>query len=147
VPRLLLLPASFAGFVISLYLTLMHFRGAIPACFIVQGCETVQTSRYSAIGGIPLAFLGTGFFTVTFYMSIGLIVSPGVLLVRAYKLLTLLGAVSVIPLFLIQAIVLSAYCSYCLATEIVMLAMWIGSYTQKSTGTAEATSEDRSLEV
>jgi uncharacterized membrane protein len=48
--------------------------------------------------------------------------------VRVYKLLAFLGALAIIPLFLLQAIVLKAFCSYCLATEVIMLAMWIVSF-------------------
>ena len=39
-----------------------------------------------------------------------------------------LGALAIIPLFLLQAIVLKAFCSYCLATEVLMLAIWILSF-------------------
>jgi uncharacterized membrane protein len=126
--RAVLLCLSFLGFVVSLYLTIMHYRGIVPPCQIVRGCETVQTSRYSVIAGVPVALLGTAFFTVMFYLGIGLLTGPGATLVRAYKLLAYAGALAVIPLFLIQAILLKAYCSYCLATEVIMLALWVGSF-------------------
>jgi len=127
-----LLGASYVGFVISLYLTLVHYRGYIAPCHVVHGCEVVQTSRYSVILGIPVALAGAVFFTLMFYLGIGLLTRPGLLLVRAYKLLAYAGALAVIPLFLLQAVVLRAFCSYCLATEVMMLAMWGASFALTS---------------
>ena len=49
-------------------------------------------------------------------------------LVLVFKVLTFLGALAIIPLFLLQAIVLKAFCSYCLATEVLMLAIWVLSF-------------------
>lgn len=120
--------AAYVGFVISLYLTFVHYRGYVSPCYVVHGCEQVQTSQYSAIAGIPVALLGTIFFGLMFYLAIGLLTGPGPALVSAYKVLAFLGALAVIPLFLLQALVLKAFCSYCVATEIVMLSMWIVSF-------------------
>jgi hypothetical protein len=39
-----------------------------------------------------------------------------------------LGALAAIPLFLLQAVVLKAFCTYCLVTEALLVAMWIGSF-------------------
>ena len=88
----------------------------------------MQTSRYSVIMGVPVALLGTVFFTVMFYLGIGLLVDPSIMLVRVYKVMAYAGALSAIPLFLVQAILLKAYCSYCLATEVVLLSLWAGSF-------------------
>jgi len=120
--------ASYAGFVISLYLTFVHYRGYVSPCYVVHGCEQVQTSRFSMILGVPLALLGTVFFGVMFYLAIGLLTRSSVTLVRVYKVLAYAAALGVIPLFLIQAISLRAFCSYCVATEAIMLSMWIVSF-------------------
>ena len=68
-----LLGAAFAGFVLSMYLTLVHYRGYVSPCFVVHGCEQVQTSRYSVVLGIPVALLGTVFFALMFYLAIGVL--------------------------------------------------------------------------
>jgi uncharacterized membrane protein len=120
--------ASYAGFVVSLYLTFVHYRGYVSPCYVVHGCEQVQTSRFSTIGPLPLALLGTVFFGLMFYLAIGLLTRSSVALVRTYKVLAYLAALAVIPLFLIQAIWLRAFCSYCVLTEAIMLAMWIVSF-------------------
>jgi uncharacterized membrane protein len=119
---------AYAGFVVSTYLTIVHYRGYVSPCYVVQGCETVQTSKYSVVLGVPVALAGAVFFGLLFYLSVGLLKDRGRLLVLAFKVLAFLGALAIIPLFLLQAIVLKAFCSYCLATEVLMLAIWILSF-------------------
>lgn len=119
---------AYAGFVVSAYLTIVHFRGYVSPCYVVQGCETVQTSEYSVILGVPVALAGAVYFGLLFYLTVGLLRGSALWLVRAFKVLSFLGALAIIPLFLLQAIVLKAFCSYCLATEVLMLAIWILSF-------------------
>jgi len=124
----LLAGAAYAGFVMSLYLTFVHYRGYVSPCYVVKGCEAVQTSKYSAILGVPLALLGTVFFALMFYLGIGLLTGSRVRVVQAYKVLAFVGALAIIPLFLLQAIVLKAFCTYCLASEAIMLVLWVASF-------------------
>ena len=133
----LIAAAAYAGFVVSLYLTFVHYRGYVSPCYVVHGCETVQTSKYSVILGVPLALLGTAFFGLLFYLSIALLTSSRPWVVTGYRVLAFLGALAIIPLFLLQAIVLRAFCTYCVATEVIMLALWVLSFllpAQSSTG-------------
>jgi uncharacterized membrane protein len=46
------------GVGIAGYLTYVHYAGLHPICEIGHGCETVQTSRYASLLGIPVALLG-----------------------------------------------------------------------------------------
>ena len=55
-------------------------------------------------------------------------------LVSLYKVLAFVGALAMIPLFLLQAVVLKAFCSYCVATEVIMLSIWIVSFLLTSRG-------------
>jgi len=55
-------------------------------------------------------------------------------LARVFKVLAFLGALAIIPLFLLQAIVLKAFCTYCVATEVLMLAIWIVSFLLAAPG-------------
>jgi len=127
-----LIVLSFAGFLVSLYLTYAHFRNVLPRCYVTSGCDTVITSRYSVIAGVPLALIGTVGFVVMFYLAIALLVSPGSRLMRAYEVLAYVGLLVAICLFLLQAIVLRAFCSYCLAVEGIVLLLWVGSYVLTS---------------
>jgi uncharacterized membrane protein len=120
--------AAYAGLVISAYLTIVHYRGYVSPCYVVHGCETVQTSKYSVILGVPVALIGALFFGLTFYLAVGLLRSSSLTLVRVFKVFAFLGALAIIPLFLLQAIVLKAFCTYCVATEVIMLGIWILSF-------------------
>ena len=102
---------AYAGFVVSAYLTIVHYRGYVSPCYVVQGCETVQTSKYSVILGVPVALAGAVFFGLLFYLAVGLLRSSALTLVRVFKVLAFLGALAIIPLFLLQAIVLKAFCT------------------------------------
>jgi hypothetical protein len=46
------------GVGIAGYLTYVHYAGLRPICGISHGCETVQTSSYASLVGIPVALLG-----------------------------------------------------------------------------------------
>lgn len=49
------------GLVASGYLFVVHELGGTPVCGPVGGCETVATSEYSSVAGIPVAAFGFGF--------------------------------------------------------------------------------------
>jgi uncharacterized membrane protein len=134
--RCALVILALLGFLSGLYLTLVHYRGGIPRCYVVQGCDIVQTSKYSAILGVPIALFGAVYFTLMFYLGIGLMATPTRKLVLGYKLLSYAGALAAIPLFLLQAVVLRAFCTYCLVTEAVLFLMWVGSFAVKPAGPA-----------
>ena len=124
--------AAYAGFLISAYLTFVHYRGYVSPCYVMHGCEAVQTSKYSVILGVPLALLGTAFFAVMFYLGIALLTGSRVLVSHVYKVLAFAGALAVIPLFLIQAVLLKAFCTYCVATEAIMLLLWVVSFLRRA---------------
>ena len=69
-----------------------------------------------------------------FYLAVGLLRGRSVMLVRVFKVFAFLGALAIIPLFLLQAIVLKAFCTYCVATEVLMLAIWILSFLLAAPG-------------
>jgi len=113
------------GFIDATYLTILHYKNAIPPCTIAHGCEIVLTSKYSMLGPIPIALLG-----VLFYLSVlGLL---GLLLqgikhisVGNWKLdigywiflLTFCSLIVSAILLALQAFVLHAFCQYCLISE------------------------------
>jgi Vitamin K epoxide reductase family len=44
---------TLGGVGIAGYLTYVHYAGLHPVCGISHGCETVQTSSYAYLAGIP----------------------------------------------------------------------------------------------
>ncbi len=116
--KLTLLFLSVAGFFNASYLTVLHYKNVIPPCNIAKGCETVLTSQFSTIAGIPIALIGSLFFlTLIFLLLLGFF--------KYFKVLILAGVVVSIILFGIQAFILHAFCQYCLLSEVIILAIFI----------------------
>ena len=54
-----------AGLAVATYLSVQHVTGGIPACGISSGCDTVTTSEYAALMGVPVAIIGVaGYATI-----------------------------------------------------------------------------------
>ena len=45
---------ALAGLGIAGYLTYVHYAGVHPVCVASGGCETVQSSSYAKLAGIPV---------------------------------------------------------------------------------------------
>jgi uncharacterized membrane protein len=56
--RLAILVITVIGIGIATYLTYVHYAGIKVACLSSGGCETVQASKWSKLGGVPVAVLG-----------------------------------------------------------------------------------------
>jgi len=54
-----MLVLSAIGFLDATYLTVEHYRGEIPPCAIIGGCEAVLTSPQAKIADVPVALLGS----------------------------------------------------------------------------------------
>src|SRR5258708_28470553 len=116
---------SFLGFLDNTYLTIEHYKNAIPPCTIAHGCETVLTSRFSTISGIPISILG-----ILFYLfSIGLVVlyldTKRTLFLKFLLILTSISLIVSLVLVGIQAFVLHAFCQYCLTSEGINIVLFV----------------------
>lgn len=116
------------GVGIAGYLTSTHLFNAQIACVGGSSCEEVQGSRFGTMMGIPLPFLGLGF-----YLAVLTLVAVGrtkpVLrdtVLPILLILTLSGAIFSGYLTGVQAAVLGQFCMWCLgsaATETSLLAV------------------------
>src|SRR3989344_4887040 len=61
---------SLAGFVDSTYLTAKHFLGTPVPCSLLEGCETVLSSPYSVVAGIPVALFGSLLYASVFLVTL-----------------------------------------------------------------------------
>lgn len=63
--RITLIVLTLLGLAVSSYVTYVHYAGIKPACTAGESCTKVQTSRYSEIGGVPVALIGLiGYVTI-----------------------------------------------------------------------------------
>ena len=110
---------SFLGFLDAAYLTIVHFQNQIPPC-TTDGCETVLTSSYAEIWGIPIALFGGLFYISVFFLVLA--DRKGLTL-----LLTGVGFVVSAVLFCLQLFVIDAFCTYCLVSAGITTLLFITS--------------------
>jgi uncharacterized membrane protein len=113
------------GIAISAYLTFVKLSGGQPYCGPIVGCETVNTSPYSAVFGIPVALGG---------LVASAIVLGGVIwwwragdrrgLATAYFVglasLPFLAYLTYLELYVIHAI-----CAWCVAYAVTVVVGWL----------------------
>lgn len=116
--------AAVVGIAISAYLTWVKISGGQPYCGPIVGCETVNTSPYSEVFGIPVAVFGLGVSTA---ILVGVVawwrnnLRQGLLLAYVLGLVSLpiLGYLTYLELFVIHAI-----CVWCVGYAITVLIGW-----------------------
>lgn len=104
-----------AGVGIAGYLTYVHYAGLHPICGISHGCETVQTSSYASLFGIPVALLGLITY-VLILISLRRSDENGLL---AGYVLTLIGFGFSVYLSYREVFTIHAICSWCVSSAIV----------------------------
>jgi len=116
------------GLMIGTYLTLYKFGiiGAL-ACG-VGSCETVQTSRWSTLMGLPVATWGLGYYALVFVLTmIGVqprwVESRGLSL--ALLLLTGWGFLFSSWLTYLEARVINAWCQWCVISACVATILFV----------------------
>ncbi|MBI2031771.1 MAG: vitamin K epoxide reductase family protein [Candidatus Levybacteria bacterium] len=120
---------AFLGFLDATYLTILHYKNAFPPCTITKGCETVLTSQFATIFGVPIALLGSLFYVsiiavcLMFYHNSRKIFSNAIFFIAAT------GVIASILLFYIQLAILKNFCQYCVLSEIINLSIFFLSYS------------------
>lgn len=104
---------ALVGLVDSIYLTVHHYTAEPVPCSITNGCEQVLTSAYAEVAGIPLAAFGAAAYFIAF--SLALLTAFGNRSMwRLFGLQTLLMAAFSGWLIYVQAMVIHAFCQFCL---------------------------------
>jgi uncharacterized membrane protein len=110
---------SVVGIAIAGYLTYVHYAGISPVCEIAHGCEKVQTSEWSKVGGVPVALLGLlGYVAILAALSI-----PGELAMTAAAGLAVVGAGFSAYLTYREVFTIEAICIWCVASALLMVAL------------------------
>ncbi|HEX4282170.1 MAG TPA: vitamin K epoxide reductase family protein [Solirubrobacteraceae bacterium] len=106
---------TLGGVGIAGYLTYVHYAGLRPVCGISHGCETVQTSSYAYLAGVPVALLG-----LLTYLLILITVrrQSDNALVTGY-VLSLIGFGFSLYLTYREVFTIHAICSWCVSSAIV----------------------------
>lgn len=108
----------------AIYLTIHHLTGEMVPCSVTGGCETVLTSSYAEIGGIPLASFGA----IAYFIAFSLAILAAFGNRRAwfvFGLQTTLMAVTSLYLIYLQLFVIKAICQYCMLSAGVCLTLFV----------------------
>lgn len=123
------LALSVAGLYDATLLTIQHYTKLGLPCSFSGGCERVLTSKFSTIGGVPIALGGVLFYALVLFLMLVAVTNKQ----RPNKYLMLgwgaIGFVTSLGLTAIQAFIIRAWCQYCLlsaltSTLIFLVAIW-----------------------
>ena len=111
IATLAILGAGIAG-----YLTVTHLTHTTVAC-VTGGCETVQSSKYSELFGIPVAAIG-----LAGYVLLGASAGFRTDVARvAGAAAALVGLVVALYLVYVQLGVIGAVCQWCMASDVLLV--------------------------
>ena len=111
-----LLVVALLGLADASYLTLEHYQGVIPPCTVVSGCETVLTSAYSVVAGIPVSLLGAIYYLIILVGVFAFLESKKTVLLKWALVCTIAGMLFSLWFIYVQAFILGAWCLYCLGS-------------------------------
>ena len=116
------------GLFVSAYLTLYHYGyiGTLT-CSATNGCETVQTSKWSKLLGLPVATWGLGYYSFTFALTIVGVqdrFAQSRQLSLVLVLLTGWGAVFSAWLTYLEGFAIHAWCQWCLGSATIAVLLF-----------------------
>lgn len=115
------LALSFLGFIDATYLTILHYKNAIPPCSIAQGCEIILTSKFASLANIPISLIGSVFYLTAIVLTLIFIQTKQKSTLKLLFIIISLGAVLSLGLILVQIFILKAICQYCLVSDFISL--------------------------
>ena len=104
------------GLGIAAYLTYIHYAGIKPLCLASGGCEKVQSSHWSKLGGVPVAVLGL----VGYAAILALLFVPGETGLAGMALVALVGFGFSLYLTWAELFRIHAICQWCVASAVLM---------------------------
>jgi uncharacterized membrane protein len=107
---------ALVGLGIASYLTYVHYAGLHPLCLASGGCEKVQSSHWSKLGGIPVATIGL----VGYVAILVLLFVPGEAGLAGTALVALVGFGFSLYLTYVELFRIHAVCQWCVASAILM---------------------------
>ena len=115
------------GLADSVYLTIHHFTGEAVPCNLVTGCETVLSSQYAEMFGIPTAAFGAAAYFLAFALAV-LAAYGNRSMWNIFGALVAVMAIFTAYLIYLQGVVIEAFCQFCLisaATTLTLLIIFI----------------------
>jgi len=112
------------GLADAIYLTVHHYTAVPVPCSITEGCEQVLTSPYAEIGGFPLAGFGAIAYFAAFSLAL-LAVFGDRRMWTLFGIQVTLMAVFTGWLIYLQAMVIEAFCQFCLLSAATTMTLFL----------------------
>ena len=108
---------------IAAYLTVAHLTHTQVAC-VTGGCETVQSSKYSELVGVPVAAIGLAGYaligaTAGFRSDVARVIGAAA---------ALAGFVFAVYLIYVQIGVIGAVCQWCITSDVLLALLVAATY-------------------
>jgi|SRR3990167_5201451 len=111
----ILLIAVVVGIVVSGYLYLKTLDPSSVTCSIGGGCETVLSSQYAKIFGLPVAGLGVLWYLVSLLL-VWLVYFKRIWATLPFQIWVSIGLVFSLYLLYLEKYKIGAYCTWCLVS-------------------------------
>jgi len=126
--RIVTIILAFIGLADSIYLTAIKITNTVAYCLPGLGdCETVNTSRFSELFGVPIALLGA--LAYVMILSILYLESKNAFFTANGGLLlfglSLVGVLYSAYLTYVEIAVIHAICPYCVISALVLLGIFV----------------------
>ena len=120
-PGLVLAGLDFIGLCIASYLAVVEVGGGTPVCGPLHGCETVASSPYSRINGIPVAVFGVMLSLFLMTAALAWWRTGATWLLAAHYVGSLVGVLFETYFTYLELFVIDAVCVWCLTYFITLL--------------------------
>lgn len=109
-----------AGLLVSIYLTFKTYDPSSVACSIGGGCETVLSSDYAKILGVPVSVYGILWYVAQLALIYFVLIKQK-LQFAVLPIWVALGLAFSLYLLYLEAFVIHAYCTWCLVSLAIVL--------------------------
>ncbi len=124
---IVVLIVALAGFADAVYLTIEHYSNVIPPCNI-GGCETVLTSRYSQVIGVPVSLIGSVYYLFISVLLLVYLDTKKEIYLRIPFLVSILGIITSLWFIFLMIFVIKAFCPYCAVSATTSTIIFVLAY-------------------
>ncbi|MBI2057453.1 MAG: vitamin K epoxide reductase family protein [Candidatus Yanofskybacteria bacterium] len=125
---------SLIGFLDASYLTVQHYKNGILPCLLFTGCDKVTSSSYAKVAGMPVSFLGAGYYFIVLVSTILYFDTGNKKVLSILKNLPIAGFIATLWFLFLQFFIIKAICFYCIVSAVTSIALFILAILIRKTG-------------
>ena len=122
---ILFLIFSFLGFLDAAHLTIRHYNGSTVICGITSGCNTILSSNYSTIFGVPVALGGALYYLIVFILTVAFLDTKKDKILNLIAKFSVTGLLASIYFVYLQLFIIKSICQYCMLSAITSTLLFI----------------------